>query len=401
MTAGMRHCENRDTVNIRDVQPAAKIDAPRILVLWASTGNGHISVSRALETALGERNMEVLSVDALDYSPGGYRTWYGGGYEMVVRRWPWLWGLMYRVSDDIGPMYHLQTTMDHLFLAGLEDLIRQFRPDWVLCTHSVPQPRLERIRARLKSFRIGVVVTDFYPHSMWRRGNPDRYFVPSEWSRDQLEALLPGYASRTSVTGIPTDSRFALRPGRSAARCRLHLQPELPTLLLTSGGIGGGPLLAAARALAKLEQDCQIVVVCGRNAGAYRCLKTNIAALNVGGRVRFRVEGYVSAETMATLMHASDFLIGKPGGATMAEALTSGCPLLVYTPVMIPGQEEFNARLLEREGVARIAHCPDELRATVNALLAAPNQLEKMRTCALSLARPDAADRIADLIAVF
>jgi processive 1,2-diacylglycerol beta-glucosyltransferase len=355
-------CREQDEPRQRRKRQALKqLDrqSPRILVLWASTGNGHISVSRALETALCDVDMDVLSVDALRYSPDGYRNWYGGGYELVVRCCPWLWGLAYRLSDDIGPMYYLQTVLDLVFLHKLEKLIRTFRPDWVICTHSVPQPRLERIRARLDNFRVGVVVTDFYPHSMWRRGNPDHYFVPSEWSRKQLDSMLPGYAARTSVTGIPTDTRFAARPGRAAARCKLGLRPEVPTLLLTSGGIGGGPLLAAAKSLASLKLECQLVVVCGRNANAYRCLTSNLAALNAGGRVQFRVEGYVDANTMATLMHASDFLIGKPGGSTMAEALASGCPLLVYKPVMIPGQEEFNAEMLQRAGAARIACNPD------------------------------------------
>jgi processive 1,2-diacylglycerol beta-glucosyltransferase len=372
--------------------------SPRILVLWASTGNGHISVSRALETACCAEDMEVMSVDALRYGPNSYRAWYGGGYELVVRCFPWLWGMAYRLSDEVGPWYYLQTGLDFLFLNRLEKLVLSFRPDWVICTHSLPQPRLERIRARLKNFRVGVVVTDFYPHSMWRRGNPDHYFVPSEWSREQLDALLPGFAARTFVTGIPTDARFAERPGRHAARRALGLRPELPTMLLTSGGIGGGPLLAAAKALASLNMECQVVVVCGRNEGAYRCLTKHLVSLNADGRVRFRVEGYINADAMANLMHASDFLIGKPGGSTMAEALTSGCPLVVYTPVMIPGQEEFNAEMLQRAGAARIAGCPEELRATVNDLLAAPTILEEMRAAAERIARPTAAVEIVNLL---
>jgi len=372
--------------------------SPRILVLWASTGNGHISVSRALETEMCAHGMEVLSVDALDYGPGGHHTWYGDGYEILVRRWPWLWGFLYRISDDIGFMFHIQTVLDYFFLGGLETLVRRFQPDWVICTHSVPQPRLEQVRARLKNFRVAVVVTDFYPHSMWRRGKPDHFFVPLEWTRQQLDDWLPGCAACTSVTGIPTHARFATVQSRCAARDALLLDQESPTLLLTSGGIGGGPLLAAARALATIPRKCQVVVVCGRNEGAHRTLMAHLAELNAGRTVNLRFDGYVPVETMATLMHASDLLIGKPGGATMAEALASGCPLLIYTPLMIPGQEEFNAELLQREGAGLVARKPEELRTAVTELLEAPQRVEAMRAAARRLARPDAAAEITRII---
>lgn len=342
--------------------------------------------------------MEVLTVNALDYGLQGYRAWYGAGYEELVRRWPWLWGVMYRISDSIGPMFYIQTTMDTLFLNRLEALVQEFRPDWVICAHSVPQPRLRRIRARLKSFRFAVVLTDFYPHSMWRRGDPDHYFVATEWTRQQLDKWLPGYAARTTVTGIPTDTRFAGGQDRCTARVNLKLDPETPTLMLTSGGIGGGPLLAAARALATLPHRCQVVVVCGRNEGAYHTLNSHLAELNVGSNVTFRIEGYIQSETMAALMHASDILIGKAGGSTMAEALASGCPLLIYAPLMIPGQEEFNARLLQEEGAGVVARNPEELRAAVEELLAAPERVERMRACARRLARPDAAAEITRLV---
>ena len=125
---------------------------------------------------------------------------------------------------------------------------------------------------------------------------------------------------------------------------------------------------------------------------------SHLAELNAGCNVTFRIEGYIPIETMATLMHASDLLIGKPGGATMAEALASGCPLLIYTPLMIPGQEEFNAELLQREGAGVVARKPDELRAAVTALLEEPERVETMRACARRLARPDAAAEITRII---
>jgi len=143
-----------------------------------------------------------------------------------------------------------------------------------------------------------------------------------------------------------------------------------------------------------------VVVVCGRNDGAYQTLTSHLEELNAGHNVMFRIEGYVQAETMAMLMHASDILIGKAGGSTMAEALASGCALLIYAPLMIPGQEEFNARLLQEEGAGLVAGDPEELRALAGELLAAPESVERMRSRARRLARPDAAAEITRLVGI-
>jgi UDP-N-acetylglucosamine:LPS N-acetylglucosamine transferase len=65
---------------------------------------------------------------------------------------------------------------------------------------------------------------------------------------------------------------------------------------------------------------------------------------------------------------------------------------------MIPGQEEFNARLLQEEGAGVVAHNPEELHVLVTELLAAPERMERMRACARRLARPTAAAEITRLV---
>jgi processive 1,2-diacylglycerol beta-glucosyltransferase len=101
---------------------------------------------------------------------------------------------------------------------------------------------------------------------------------------------------------------------------------------------------------------------------------------------------------MAALMRASDFLIGKPGGLTMSECLASGCPFVIYLPVLIPGQEEGNAQFLEESGAGVAVNSPEELRETAHILLRSPEMLAKMREAALKVARPNAAADIARLL---
>lgn len=365
----------------------------RILVLSASTGNGHISAAKAIEAVCRQQGHHTKMVDALKYAPKPFQMWYGGGYELVVRRAPASWGMLYKVSDEPNLPYKVQTKMDYGFLAKLKRLLAEERPDWVVCTHSLPQPRLAELRKEF-GFKMAIVVTDLYPHLMWLRGEPDWYFVPSEWSRDILEQRQPGSANITTVTGIPVHPVFSKTFSEDEIARATGRQPGKPIITLTSGGIGGGPFGEALRALLKLDRPVHIEVICGRNEARRRDIERRVTKLPYNSPVSVKVRGHISQEEMALRMHASEFLISKPGGLTTSECLAVGCPMLVYHPFLIPGQEEGNAEFLVQEGAGVEARTPEELVATVRDLLADPERLAKMRQIARSHGKPKAADDI-------
>lgn len=376
----------------------------RILVVSASTGNGHVSAACALEQALCEADFDVVSVDALDYAPRAFQAWYRGGYELLVRHCPQIWGEIYKHSDRTNIPFRIQAHVDNLMMHRFERLVKRFKPEWVICTHSLPQPRLSRMRDRFASFRMGVVITDYYPHAVWMRGEPDFYFVPGDWTRDIILSRSPHLTEKIHITGIPIDSNFVpnsrATESRSHLRHELGLHPDIPAILLTAGGIGGGPLLNVALHLSTLTYPVQIIVVCGRNRATLRLFHEQHDSLMSNSNVHFKIEGHVPIERMAALMNASDILVSKPGGVTTAESLASGCPMVIYTPLMIPGQEEDNAHLLQQTGAGEVARTPEELLDLVKQLLNSPNILEHMRANTRELARPNAGPKIAELLKV-
>ncbi len=361
---------------------------PRVLILSASTGNGHISAAKALQRVCEEKGLISKLVDTLDYAPKGYRLWYAGGYEALVHWMPKVWGLLYRDSDRPKTSFYLQTRLDILFLKRLDALVRDFQPDWILCTHSLPQPRLALLRAQGVRFRVGIVVTDLHPHLMWLRGEPDRYFVPSEWSKQRLLERLPTADSRVEVTGIPVHSAFACAETKVEARKRTGLPLEVPVVLVSAGGIGAGPFGRGVDLLQKVDLPLHAVVICGRNEGLY----SRVSDAFRGGRIT--VKGHIALEDMATFMRSADFMIGKPGGLTSAECCVAGCPLVVYAPFMIPGQEEDNARSLVESGAGLLVENEVELQTVIARLLSSPTELQLLRKNALALAKPNAAPTI-------
>jgi processive 1,2-diacylglycerol beta-glucosyltransferase len=350
----------------------------KILILSASAGNGHISAAKAILAEAQRLGVQAHHEDCLDFTGEGFRRWYAGGYETLVRENPALWGKLYWWSDRPSVAFAAQTALDDYFCRRLEPLIQAQQPDWVLCTHSLPQPHLAKFRETY-GFKVAVCVTDLYPHRMWLRGHPDQYVVPTPFTKDALVRRLPWAEPVTTVTGMPVHPAFY--PAKSVDQNKI---------LLTAGGISGGPITAVAKALVNL--GAPLAIATGRNQALREFLTKHFSEPNVN------VYGQLTLEEMAEQMRTASVLVGKPGGLTTFESLTSGLPMVVYRPILIPGQEEENARYLESTDSGIVVDDLSALRGTVEMLLNDPERRLSMRRNAIQAAPGGAAERIVELL---
>ncbi len=212
-------------------------------------------------------------------------------------------------------------------------------------------------------------------------------------------------AQRCIVTGNPL--RPELRDGsRERAITTFALAPGLPLVYVTGGALGAHRInRAVGDALPALLDAAQVIHQCGDNpeTGDRQWLGSRRAALPPLLRDRYRVMPYVGAE-LADVYAAASLVVGRAGAGTVNECCQLGLAAL-YIP--LPGtsgdEQTANARLVESAGgclVLRQADLtPERLAATVRELLADPARLAAMGSRARSVAVPDAAERIADLLA--
>jgi processive 1,2-diacylglycerol beta-glucosyltransferase len=85
---------------------------PRVLVLSASSGAGHVRAAQALEKAFSMRGDCVVEhIDALRYVSKLFQRVYNKAYIAMVRRVPELMGVIYERTDNLtGLTCRLQAT---------------------------------------------------------------------------------------------------------------------------------------------------------------------------------------------------------------------------------------------------------------------------------------------------
>lgn len=201
-----------------------------------------------------------------------------------------------------------------------------------------------------------------------------------------------------SVTGYPI--RQELRQWkREEARQTLGLSSELPILLVFGGSKGARSINRALMAvLPRLLDEMQVIHVSGTRD--WQEVHTAQDRLDEGRRARYHAFPYLHEE-MGAAMAAADLVLSRAGAATLGEYPYFGLPAILV-PYPFAWQYQYrNARFLERHGAAVILkdqELGEKLEASVKELIKDRVRLEKMGQAMRSLAYPQAADRLADLL---
>lgn len=370
--------------------------SPRVLVISASIGGGHVACGKALESAFTAAGAEVAHVDLLEYTALPFRRLYRQAYFDLVRNAPdlveWLGRRLDRRPSETNTVQkRLRARVTRLLSYALPGTIDRFRPDVLVHTHFLGPEIVSGRRRRRTPLPQAEVITDFFAHSLWLQPGVARYFVATEEVRVHL--LSAGVdENRVRVTGIPIDGRFSSLPSRDEARELLGIDRERDVLLLMAGGLDAADLAALIAQLRTLAWPLSVVVICGRSSELYRVALASVAEAQ--GPVQFRVSGLV--DDVPVQMAAADVMVSKPGGMTSSEALAAGLPLLLVSPY--PLQEEANANVLLENGAALRAEPLSTFNHKLRRLLDDEVLLERMRAAATGLARPNAAADVAQQV---
>jgi len=367
---------------------------PRVLLLSASSGAGHLRAAQALEKALGARGDCVVEhIDAMKYASKLFQSLYHKTYISLAKRAPDLLGLLYNRTDQPWNHPRPRLAVDRLNVQPMIRMLQRVQPDLCIATHFLPGEILAWLIAKKKlRARNAIVITDYDVHALWLCRTVDRYYVALPEAAEYLAAIgVP--REKLCITGIPVDPLFAKAVNRDDARKHLQLDLRYPVVLAAAGGEGVGPVEQLVRGLLELGRRWQIVAIAGKSEKMRKRLEelSREAGSLAGGTPRLHPVGFTTE--MDQYMAAADLIVGKAGGLTTSEALARALPMVLIEP--IPGQEERNAdHLLEAGAAIRCNNLP-VAAWKVATLLDDPARLKQMREAARRMARPNAAADIA------
>jgi UDP-N-acetylglucosamine--N-acetylmuramyl-(pentapeptide) pyrophosphoryl-undecaprenol N-acetylglucosamine transferase len=207
------------------------------------------------------------------------------------------------------------------------------------------------------------------------------------------------------MTGCPIRPELCNLPKREDAAGRLSLDPMLRTLVITGASLGAQTVNeATVRMLSAMNRDgnldgWQILHLAGREHAA--SVRDAYREAELSARVIDFTPG------MADVWAVADLAISRSGASSCAELTACGIPsILMPYPFHKDLHQRLNAKVLAGAGAAiRVtdeknpAINAEKLRPIVEPLLHDGDRRRAMSEAARRLGKPDAADRVADVMA--
>lgn len=298
-----------------------------VLILTAQFGQGHVSVSNAILGMFQEKaaDLNILCVDPFESFCDEYRL-YKNLYRRLSLFFPRTYDLIYRYKEHF-PNNIFDAFLYHKHWRDMAQILETHRPKLVISTFPICSGLVSRVkRYENKNFPLITVMTDVVDSWEWIHEETDFYCVPTPAIQQSL--LQKGIAKeKISVTGIPVKKEF-LTDDKIQGDARWEVL--IIANALTHFKINEKHL----RALEALPHY-HFTLVTGTQKKLYEKLQekqfSNITVL-----------GYVNH--MPALMKQSDFIVTKPGGITIHEAIQSQIPMLISSKAI--GQEKANAQFI-------------------------------------------------------
>jgi Glycosyltransferase family 28 C-terminal domain len=197
------------------------------------------------------------------------------------------------------------------------------------------------------------IITDFadYPPRFWIEPIKQQHVIcGTERAVQQARAMGKDDAHVFATSGMILRPDFYVPDNTDpfALRRELGLEPDRLAGMLLFGGFGSGVMYQIAEKLEKARLPVQLIVICGRNeklANKFRARKWYLPLHIVG-----------FTKEIHRLMRAADFLIGKPGPGSIAEATVRRLPVIVECNAWTLPQERYNTEWVKDKRVGIVLH---------------------------------------------
>ncbi len=367
-----------------DGMPGPQSAKRRIAVVFFDAGGGHRNAATALQAEIERQGLpiEVSLVnlqeilDSLDLLRKLTGIRIQDLYNKMLRH-GWTLGSpqLLRVLQLAVRMYHAPSVrvLERFWLESAPDMVVSLIPHF-------NRALWESFDKAFPGRPFVTVLTDLadYPAHFWIERQPQYLVCGTERAMEQARGMGHSDKAIFKTSGMILHPRF-YEPeplDRMAERKRLGLDPQLPTGIVLFGGYGTSKMLKILRQIDRSSLAVQLILICGRNQKLTRTLRETKT------RIPIHVEGFTT--NIPYYMALSDFFIGKPGPASISEALSKRLPVIIDCNAWTLPQERYNALWVREKEVGVVVKSHRQVASAVAELLQ-PGQLQRFRERAAGL----------------
>lgn len=362
-----------------------------IIIAGSSLGFGHTKAAHNLTEAIlqTECDWQVEVLDLFDFLPKSVSVLTQKSWRFASTN---VTGLYSRLYDNSVNHPVAQLAVGMLAHSVTKRIVQSLGhpPDVFVATHSFAVPVGSRLK-ELFNCKLCVVTTDFVLHQMHVFPNVDFLCVPPAY---ECNANVDELSNRGAVidTGIPIATDFATHKDSKELRDKFDLSHNLATVLFSFGGSG----LGADRHIELFSQlldaglPIQFLVLAGQNTRFANAVRQRYCT----SKFKHRIKVYDFVDSVSEFYAVADIFVGKAGGLSISEALAVGLPILIID--LLPGQEEYNLKVLRSNGAASYVPNIGQLQGQIELLL---NRVCGTGKTLHDLARPLSSHTVANRVA--
>ncbi len=210
------------------------------------------------------------------------------------------------------------------------------------------------------------IITDLadFPPRFWIEPIKDQYVIAgTEKAADQARAMGHDESHIFLTSGMILRPDFYVQDNSDpvALRREMGLREDLPTAIVLFGGHGSKVMYDITEKLDAAGLPLQLILICGRNeelAGKLRARQW---------KMPIHVVGFT--KEVHRMMRAADFLIGKPGPGSIAEAMVRKLPVLIECNAWTLPQERYNTEWVKEKGVGIVLKSFEDVADGVQRML--------------------------------
>ena len=368
----------------------------KILIIYASYGNGHKAIGKYIERYFlsQDSTLEIKCLDLMDYAMPLIGKISQKVNSFFMLKTPIIHDMFYKGSNTVVGGYIVDYISTVLFKnKRMRKALMDFNPDLTVATHFFGSSLISHYNRRgLINSRLVTVVTDYESCELWLNDYKcDDYLIVGDKSEVPFLVKRGIDKNKIKPLGIPiapiTDSDFK----KENLLKKLDIKGNrLVCTFFGGGGNGSTTSIPYIKRLMKNNLDLDIIYIAGNNKKSKEIVDNYIATNNIKN---VHTLGFVT--NVPEILQASDFVISKPGGAQSTECLYFHKPVMMINAS--GGQEIANYKFFTKNGYGKRFRTSFGLTREIKNIVNNPIILKNMQG---NMAKNDNKDAMAKLYAL-